>query len=44
MFNSIAYGAGGAAMPGWQIELGSDEAIWDLVNYIRSYWGEEWLY
>lgn len=44
MFNSIANGAGGAAMPGWQIELGSDEAIWDLVNYIRSYWGEEWLY
>ena len=29
-------------MPGWRTELGSDEAIWDLVNYIRSLWGEEW--
>ncbi len=41
IFNSIANGTG-AAMPGWRTELGSDEAIWDLVNYIRSLWGEEW--
>jgi mono/diheme cytochrome c family protein len=43
MFNSIANGTG-AAMPGWRTELGSDDAIWDLVNYIRSLWGEEWRY
>jgi mono/diheme cytochrome c family protein len=42
VFKSIANGTG-AAMPGWRTELGSDEAIWDLVNYIRSFWGEEWL-
>jgi hypothetical protein len=41
LFNSIANGTG-AAMPGWRTELGSDEAIWDLVSYIRSLWGEEW--
>jgi mono/diheme cytochrome c family protein len=43
LFNSIANGTG-TAMPGWRSELGSDEAIWDLVNYIRSLWGEEWQY
>ncbi len=43
LFKSIAHGTG-AAMPGWRTELGSDEAIWDLVNYVRSFWGEEWLY
>jgi mono/diheme cytochrome c family protein len=43
LFKSIEHGTG-AAMPGWRTELGSDEAIWDLVNYIRSFWGEEWLY
>jgi mono/diheme cytochrome c family protein len=43
LFNSIANGTG-AAMPAWRTELGSDEAIWDVVNYIRSLWGEEWLY
>jgi len=42
VFSSIANGTG-VAMPGWRTELGSDEAIWDLVNYIRSFWGEEWL-
>jgi mono/diheme cytochrome c family protein len=42
VFNSIADGTG-AAMPGWRTELGSDEAIWDVVNYIRSFWSEEWL-
>jgi len=43
VFDSIANGTG-AAMPGWRTELGSEEAIWDLVNYIRSFWPEEWLY
>lgn len=43
VFDSIANGTG-AAMPGWRTELGSEEAIWDLVNYIRSFWAEEWLY
>ncbi|MCB1704968.1 MAG: c-type cytochrome [Halioglobus sp.] len=43
IFNSIADGTG-AAMPGWRTELGGDEAIWDLVNYVRSLWGEEWRY
>jgi mono/diheme cytochrome c family protein len=43
LFNSIANGTG-AAMPGWSTRLENDEAIWDLVNYIRSYWSEEWLY
>ncbi|MCB1687720.1 MAG: c-type cytochrome [Halioglobus sp.] len=43
MFDSIANGTG-AAMPGWRTELGSDDAIWDLVNYIRSLWGEEWQF
>lgn len=43
VFNSIANGTG-AAMPGWRAELGSDEAIWDLVSYIRSLWSEEWQY
>ncbi len=43
LFTSIATGTG-AAMPGWRAELGSDAAIWDMVNYIRSFWGEEWLY
>ena len=43
LFNSIADGTG-AAMPGWRTRLDSEEAIWDLVNYIRSFWSEEWLY
>jgi mono/diheme cytochrome c family protein len=43
LFKSIANGTG-ATMPAWRTELGSDEAVWDLVNYIRSFWGEEWLY
>lgn len=30
-------------MPAFSVELGSDEAIWDLINYIRSLWGEEWV-
>lgn len=43
LFNSIANGTG-AAMPGWRTRLENEEAIWDLVNYIRSFWSEEWLY
>lgn len=41
MFNSIANGTS-AGMTGWRDELGSDTAIWDLVNYLRSFWTEEW--
>lgn len=41
LFNSIANGTG-AAMPGWRSELGSDQAVWDLVNYVRSLWVEDW--
>ena len=41
MFNSIADGTG-TSMVGWRSELGSDTAIWDVVNYLRSLWGEEW--
>jgi mono/diheme cytochrome c family protein len=43
LFDSIANGTG-AAMPGWRARLDSEEAIWDLVNYIRSFWSEDWLY
>jgi mono/diheme cytochrome c family protein len=39
IFNSIANGAG-VAMPAWRSQLGSDDAIWDLVNFIRSLQGE----
>jgi len=39
VFNSIANGAG-VAMPAWRSQLGSDDAIWDLVNFIRSLQGE----
>ena len=35
IFNSIANGAG-VAMPAWRTQLGSDESIWDVVNFIRS--------
>lgn len=43
LFDHIAYGTG-PTMPGFLNELGSEEAVWDLVNYIRSLWGEGWLY
>jgi len=43
LFDSIANGTG-AAMPGWRNRLDNEEAVWDLVNYIRSFWSEEWLY
>ena len=39
IFNSIANGAG-VAMPAWRSQLGSDDAIWDLVNFIGSLQGE----
>jgi len=35
IFNSIANGAG-VAMPAWRSQLGSDDAVWDMVNFIRS--------
>jgi mono/diheme cytochrome c family protein len=37
IFNSIANGAG-VAMPAWRSQLGSDEAVWDLVHFIQSLW------
>jgi mono/diheme cytochrome c family protein len=43
IFESIAEGTG-EAMPGFRTELGGDEAVMDVVNYIRSFWTEEWLY
>lgn len=43
IFESIAEGTG-EAMPGFRTELGGDEAVRDVVNYIRSFWTEEWLY
>mgnify|MGYP003673827149 FL=1 len=43
LYDSIANGTS-AAMPGWEIELGGEDAVWDVVNYIRSLWGEEWRY
>jgi len=43
LFESIAEGTG-EAMPGFLTELGGEEAVHDVVNYIRSFWGEDWLY
>ena len=40
IFTSIANGAG-VAMPGWRAQLGSDEAVWDLVAFIKSLWVEQ---
>lgn len=39
LFRNIAEGVG-VDMPGYLEVLGSEEAVWDLVNYIRSLWGE----
>ena len=39
LFFNIAHGTG-VGMPGFREELGSDAAVWDLVNYIRSLWPE----
>jgi mono/diheme cytochrome c family protein len=41
MFNNIANGTG-TTMVGLRDELGTDNAIWDVINYLRSFWGEEW--
>lgn len=41
LFSNIANGTG-TSMPGFLSQLGSEEAVWDLVNYIRSLWGENW--
>ncbi len=40
MFNSIANGAG-VAMPAWRPVVGSDEAVWDLVWFVKSLWAEQ---
>jgi mono/diheme cytochrome c family protein len=42
LFNNIAYGTG-PTMPGFLSQLGSEEEVWNVVNYIRSLWGEDWL-
>ncbi len=39
IFNSIAFGAG-VAMPAFETQLGSEQEIWHLVNFIRSLWTE----
>ncbi len=35
IYNSIANGAG-VAMPGWRVQLGSDEKIQDLTHFVQS--------
>ena len=40
IYNSIANGAG-VAMPAWRSVLGSDEAVWDLVYFVKSLWVEQ---
>ncbi|MEZ5570007.1 MAG: hypothetical protein R3E54_16995 [Halioglobus sp.] len=40
LYYHIANGTG-SGMPGFLPRLGSEEAVWDLVNYIRSLWGED---
>jgi mono/diheme cytochrome c family protein len=40
LFNSIANGAG-VAMPAWRPVVGSDEAVWDLVYFVKSLWAEQ---
>jgi mono/diheme cytochrome c family protein len=39
IYNSIANGAG-VAMPAWRPVVGSDEAVWDLVYYVKSLWAQ----
>jgi len=39
IFNSIANGAG-VAMPAWRAQLGSDDSIRDLVNFVISLQGK----
>jgi mono/diheme cytochrome c family protein len=40
IYNSIANGAG-VAMPAWRAAVGSDEAVWDLVYFVKSLWVEQ---
>ncbi len=40
IYNSIANGAG-VAMPAWRTVVGSDEAVWDLVHFVKSLWVEQ---
>lgn len=40
IYNSIANGAG-VAMPAWRAQLGSDEAVWDMVYFVKSLWAEQ---
>lgn len=40
IYNSIANGAG-VAMPAWRSVVGSDEAVWDLVYFVKSLWAEQ---
>ena len=42
LFNSIANGTS-TSMPGWRDKLSGEEAVWDLVNFVRSLWSEEWV-
>jgi hypothetical protein len=28
-------------MPGWRQAVGSDEAVWDLVHFVKSLWVEQ---
>ncbi len=40
IYTSIADGAG-VAMPAWRPVVGSDEAVWDLVYFVKSLWAEQ---
>ena len=40
IYNSIANGAG-VAMPAWRPVVGSDQAVWDLVYFVKSLWAEQ---
>ena len=40
IYNSIANGAG-VAMPAWRSVVGSDQAVWDLVYFVKSLWAEQ---
>jgi mono/diheme cytochrome c family protein len=40
IYNSIANGAG-VAMPAWRPVVGSDEAVWDMVYFVKSLWVEQ---
>ena len=42
LFFNIANGTG-PGMPGFMDQLGSETQLWNLVNYIRSLWGDDWV-